>query len=144
METRWMRDDQNFKLRFGSENNNWDTVELADGVVVDDLHDGVYLEEDSGGKFIIAQPGAKVAYPMLELKYQFDNQAVQGVTVSRGNVTAYTKHFEGTPAKADKMKIGATPGKLAVLDTGDGDTEDMAVAEVLSVNTEDIEIQKLY
>lgn len=144
METRWLRDDQNFKLRFGSENNNWDTVPLADTVVVDDLHDGVYLEEDSTGKFVIATPGAKVAYPMLELKYQFDNEAVEGVTISRGSVTAYTKHFDGTPSKGDKMKIGETPGKLAVLDTGAGDTEDMAVAEVTAVNTEDIEILKLY
>jgi|Wag4MinimDraft_13_1082653.scaffolds.fasta_scaffold00010_24 hypothetical protein len=144
METKWLREDQNFKLRFGSENNNWDTVQLADTVDTDALHDGVYLSEDANGKFVIAPSGAKVAFPMLELKFQYDNEAIDGVTISRGNVTAYTKHFDGTPSVGDKMKIGATPGKLAVLDTAGGDTEDMAVAEVLSVNAEDIEIQKLY
>lgn len=144
METKWLRPNENFKLKYGSENNNWQTVKLADTVDVDSLHDGVFLEETSSGEWEIAATDAKIAYPMLELKYQFDNEAVDGVTVSVGQVNCFTTHFDGTPSKGDLMKIGDTPGKLDVLDTGAGDTEDMAVAEVIAVNSEDIEILKYY
>jgi len=152
MKTTWIRDDQNFKLKFGSDNNNWVTVTLADSVDTSALHDGVYLSENANGKYEVAQAGDKIAYPMLELKFQFDNEAVEGVTVSEGKVQAFTKYFEGTPSAGDLMKIvdsstdETIAGSLTPLE--ETDETDLAVAEVISVHSGDggsyLEISKLY
>lgn len=151
MKTTWLRDDQNFKLKFGSDNNNWVTVELDPSVDVDNLHDGVYLSENANGKFEIASPGDKVAYPMLELKFQFDNEAVEGVTVSEGKVQAFTKYFSGTPSVGDMMKIGENEeeGHFGILvPLEETEETDLAVAEVVGVFNGDagsyLEISKLY
>lgn len=142
--TRWMYKDQSFKLKFGKSNNNWASVALAETVNAEDLHDGVYLTENSSGKWEIASESDVPAYPMLEGKYQYDNQAIGEVTISQGSVIAYTKHFSGTPNKGDHMKVGANNGELVPVDTASGDTVDMAVARVNNVYGDYIEITKLF
>lgn len=143
-ETIWMLDEQKFKLKFGKANNNWDTVKLDPSVDTDKLHDGVYLAEnpENPGFYIIAEDGAVPAYPMLEMKYQYDNGAVEGVTVSIGAVVAYTKHFDGTPENKDYLKV--VDGKLVPISETDGDTKDDAVARVNFVYSDYIEITKLF
>lgn len=148
MKTTWLERGENrnpeqlFKLKFGSDNNNWVSVELGGDVDTGALHDGVYLAENAEGKYEIAEAGAKVAYPMLEMKYQYDNLALQAVTISEGTVNAFTKHFDGTPEVGDMMKIGTTAGKLDVL--GETDDAELALAEVVGVYDDYIEIKKLY
>ncbi|MGV9199411.1 MAG: hypothetical protein ACOC4M_11410 [Promethearchaeia archaeon] len=147
--TRWLRDDQNFKLKFGSENNNWFAVSLAPSLIEDiengdvELKDGMYFMENGDGDYVLAEDGDSPAWPMLEMEFGYDNEAIEKVTVSIGSVIGYTRLFEGTPEKNDLLKVN-DDHILEPIDTSDGDSEDMAVAEVTAVYDDYIEIWKKY
>jgi len=142
--TMWIHKNQNFKLKYGSKQAIWETVPLADSVDIEEatIEDGMYLEPDGNGKYQLATEGAFPAYPILELKAQYDNIGVNGLTVAIGNTLAYTKQFTGDPSVGDFMQVG-TDNKLRVVDTAGGDEENDAVARVTAVFNDYIEIYKL-
>lgn len=144
--TIFLRDDENFKLKFGKSNNNWESVVLDQDTInnrKDDIKDGIFVAEDEAtGKYHIAKDGEFPAYPVLEYKYNFSSEEFGGVTISVGSVQAFIKTFNGTPAKGDKLKV--VDGVLSPIDTANGDTEDMAVAVVNGNHGTYLEITKLY
>lgn len=105
----FMHEDQKFKLVYGSTNTIWETATLDDSVDPKTIHDGLWLTKNAEGKWEPAT-NTVLAYPVLEMKYQYDNQAVNAVTIVRGAVPAITTVFncEGypnAPAKGQLLKV---------------------------------------
>lgn len=88
----FMHEDQKFKLVYGSTNTIWETATLDDSVDPKTIHDGLWLTKNAEGKWEPATDTV-LAYPVLEMKYQYDNQAVNAVTIARGAVPAITTVF---------------------------------------------------
>ncbi len=108
----FMHEDQKFKLVYGSTNTIWETATLDDSVDPKTIHDGLWLTKNAEGKWELAT-NTVLAYPVLEMKYQYDNQAVNAVTIARGAVPAITTVFKydsedgypNTPAKGQLLKV---------------------------------------
>lgn len=109
----FMHEDQKFKLVYGSTNTIWETATLDDDVDPKTIHDGLWLTKNSEGKWEPATDTV-LAYPVLEMKYQYDNQAVNAVTIARGAVPAITTVFSydgededypNAPAKGQLLKV---------------------------------------
>ena len=151
MNTQFLHPEQKFKLVWGAENVIRQSVVLADGVDTDDLHDGLYLTPVGDGKWEIANASAP-AYPMLEMKFQYDGKAIgDGVTIARGTVPAVVSeydysagdgvNFPEAPEKNQKLKV--VNGVLAPVDM-DGSEDHLAVAVVEEVYADRIVVTKLY
>lgn len=144
---RFLREEENFKLEFGTRNNNWQSVELTEALkaALEDgdveITDGMYLaEDDNTGKFEMAGEGDFPAYPILEEKKQYDNIAAGMFTVSVGSVPAFTKVFEGDPEKGDYLQVVDTDDGNAL---GVTEERDDAVARCLANYGGYIKITKL-
>jgi len=125
--------DQNFKLLFGMTSCHPANATLATGVDTSQLTDGVWLALQNDGTWKIANGDAN-AYPVLEMKFQYDNRAVNAVTVAMGaGWYAVTKKFQydaGSPAIGDKLK---TANGILKPVAGDGSEDDLAVAVIEQV-----------
>lgn len=112
MNTNFIREDQKFKLVYGSSNTIWENAELEGTVDTDALHDGLWLAKDANGKWELATENA-LAQPILEMKFQFDNEAVNAVTIARGSVpcvtTVYSYDFEGIVTVSEEANYPSAP-----------------------------------
>lgn len=131
----FMHEDQKFKLVYGSTNTIWETATLDDSVDPKTIHDGLWLTKNAEGKWEPATDTA-LAYPVLEMKYQYDNQAVNAVTIARGPVPAITTVFNydgedgypDAPAKGQLLKV--SNGVLVpVAENGSEDHLHVAIVE---------------
>lgn len=123
MNTNFMHDDQKFKVVYGSSNTIWENAELDGSVDTAALHDGLWLAKDSTGKWVLATE-IGLAHPILEMKYQHDNEAVKAVTVVRGSVpcvtTVYSYDFTGIVAVEAVGNYPAAPAVGQLLKAIDG------------------------
>ena len=152
----FVHEDQRFKLVYGSAQTIWESAEISPNVAVDALHDGVWLSKDSEGLWELATE-ASVAFPILEMKFQYDNRAVHSATVARGSVpavtTVYSYDFEGIVDVADLANYPVAPeaGQYMKAVNGvlmpcakDGSEDNFHVAIIEQVFTDRLLIIKRY
>lgn len=134
----FMHEDQKFKLVYGSANTIWETATLDDSVDPKTIHDGLWLTKNEEGKWELATDTA-LAYPVLEMKYQYDNQAVNAVTIARGPVPAITTVFEydgeeeGYPDAPEKGQLLKVSNGVLVPVAKDGSEDHLHVAIIEEV-----------
>lgn len=147
----FMHEDQRFKLVYGSNESIWETAVLDDAVNTAELHDGMWLTKNEDGKWELATDDA-LSYPVLEMKYQYDNEAVNAVTIARGPVPAITTVFsydeaEGRPAAPAKGQLLKVKNGVLVPVLEDGTEDKLHVAiieEVYPLHPDRILIIKRY
>ncbi len=145
----FIHEEQNFKLVYGSVNAIWENAELDESVDRDALKDGLWLAKNELGKWEPATDTA-LAFPILEMKYQYDSMAVNSVTVARGVVPAITKIFayddedEGYPTSAEVGQLLKTKDGVLVPVAEDGSEDALHVAIIEEVYPDRLLIIKRY
>lgn len=134
----FMHPNQRFKLVYGSADTIWETASLADTVRPQTLTDGMWLTKNEDGKW---EPSTEdpLSYPVLEIKYQYDNQAIEAVTIARGSVPAITTVFlypeneDGYPDAPAKGQLLKTNNGVLVPVAENGEEDHLHVAIIEEV-----------
>ncbi len=146
--TNFMHPNQKFKLVYGSMNTIWENAQLSDNLSLEDIYDGLWLAKDDDGKWELSTDKA-LSFPILEMKKQYDNEAVNSVTVARGSVPAVTTvyEFDGTPGYPTAPDIGMllkTKDGILTPVADDGSEDDLHVAIVEEVHGDRLVVLKRF